>query len=60
MDNGIMKREYVIKEKSFDFSLRIVVLYKYLQGENEFVLSKQLLRSGTEKLSSSRDANQNK
>ena len=43
-----MKRENVIKEKSFDFSLRIVKLYKYLQGENEFVLSKQLLRSGTE------------
>lgn len=42
-----MKRENVIKEKSFDFSLRIVKLYKYLQGENEFVLSKQLLRSGT-------------
>ena len=50
MDNGqwIMKRENVIKEKSFDFALRIVKLYKYLQGKKEFVLSKQLLRSGTE------------
>ena len=49
MDNGqwIMKRENVIKEKSFDFALRIVKLYKYLQGKKEFVLSKQLLRSGT-------------
>lgn len=42
-----MKRENVIKEKSFDFALRIVKLYKYLQGKKEFVLSKQLLRSGT-------------
>ena len=42
-----MKRENVIKEKSFDFALRIVKLYKYLQEKKEFVLSKQLLRSGT-------------
>ena len=27
--------------------MRIVNLYKYLYGKNEFVLSKQLLRSGT-------------
>ena len=49
MDNGqwTMKRENVIKEKSFDFALRIVKLYKYLQEKKEFVLSKQLLRSGT-------------
>jgi len=42
-----MKRENVIKEKSFDFALRIVKLYKYFQEKKEFVLSKQLLRSGT-------------
>jgi len=42
-----VKRENAIKEKSFNFALRIVKLYKYLQGEKEFVLSKQLLRSGT-------------
>ncbi len=37
-----------LKEKSFSFALRIVKLYKYLCGEQkEFVLSKQLLRSGT-------------
>ena len=35
------------KEKSFDFALRIIKLYKYLQNKKEFVLSKQLLRSGT-------------
>lgn len=34
--------------KSLNFSIRIVNLYKYLTTErNEFVLSKQLLRSGT-------------
>lgn len=34
-------------EKAFNFSVRIVKLYQYLQGMNEFVLSKQILRSGT-------------
>ena len=34
--------------KSFDFAVRIVNLYKYLTEEkNEYVISKQVLRSGT-------------
>ena len=38
----------IVKEKSFDFAIRIVKLYKYLMDEKkEFVLSKQILRSGT-------------
>lgn len=38
----------VIETKSFDFAVRIVNLYKHLNSEKkEFVLSKQLLRSGT-------------
>ena len=38
----------IIKIKSFDFALRIVKLYQFLSTEKkEFVLSKQLLRSGT-------------
>ena len=38
----------VILEKSMDFSVRIVRLYKYLRYEkDERILSKQLLRSGT-------------
>ena len=38
----------VIEEKSFDFAIRIVNLYKYLVSKKkEFVLSKQLLRCGT-------------
>ena len=41
-------RQNVIKEKSFTFALRIVKLAKYLRDEKkEFVLSRQILRSGT-------------
>ncbi len=37
-----------IKNKSLAFALRIVKMYQFLCGkEKEFVLSKQLLRSGT-------------
>ncbi len=40
--------ENVIEIKSFNFAVRIVNLYKYLTDKkNEYVLSKQLLRSGT-------------
>ena len=43
-----MKDENVVKEKSFEFAVRIVNLYKYLvANKQEYVLSKQLLRSGT-------------
>ena len=38
----------LIKNKSFLFAIRIVKLYKFLvENKKEFVLSKQLLRSGT-------------
>lgn len=38
----------VITTKSYSFALRIIKAYKYLTEEKkEFVLSKQLLRSGT-------------
>ena len=38
----------VIKNKSFNFALRVVKLYQFLnQEKKEYVLSKQLLRSGT-------------
>lgn len=41
-------KENIIQQKSFVFAIRIVNAYKYLQTEKkEFVLSKQLLRSGT-------------
>ncbi len=41
------KEDNLIKEKSFNFALMIIDLYKYLNSKNEFVLSKQLLRAGT-------------
>jgi four helix bundle protein len=37
----------IIHEKSFQFALEVIELYKKLQAEREYVLSKQLLRSGT-------------
>ena len=41
-------KDNIIKLKSFSFAIRIVKLYKYLSEEKrEFVLSKQMLRSGT-------------
>ena len=43
-----MKENNVIADKSFDFSVKIVNLYKHLtSAKQEYVLSKQLLRSGT-------------
>jgi putative PIN family toxin of toxin-antitoxin system len=36
-----------IKDKSFEFALEIVRLYQQLQNQQEYVLSKQLVRSGT-------------
>lgn len=37
-----------VKDKSFAFALRIVKLSKHLQHEEkEFILTKQVLRSGT-------------
>ena len=42
------KRENVLKDKSFAFAIEIVMLCKKLvQNQKEFILSKQLLRSGT-------------
>src|SRR6266480_1650642 len=41
-------KENVVKDKSFTFALRVIKLAKFLESEKrEFVLSRQLLRSGT-------------
>lgn len=41
-------KENLIYDKSFKFAIRIVNLYKYLsKDKKEFILSKQILRSGT-------------
>ncbi len=38
----------IVGEKSYRFAIRIVNLYKWLcEEKKEYVLSKQLLRSGT-------------
>ena len=43
-----MKPNNVILDKSMEFAIGIISLYKYLCAEkHEYVLSKQLLRSGT-------------
>lgn len=43
-----MKTDNIVADKSKAFAVRIINLYKYLCDEKkEFVLSKQLLRSGT-------------
>jgi len=42
------KEKSILKTKSYLFAIRIVKLHKFLIREyNEFVLSKQILRSGT-------------
>ena len=41
-------KENIVKLKSFAFAVRVVKLYQFLCSEKkEYVLSKQLLRSGT-------------
>ncbi|MGQ0541909.1 MAG: four helix bundle protein [Blastocatellia bacterium] len=46
-DNGQLK-ENALREKSYQFALRIENAYKHLVAEKkEYVLSKQVLRSGT-------------
>src|SRR6056297_433714 len=41
------KNKGPVYNKSFNFALNIIELYKKLIEQNEFVVSKQLLRSGT-------------
>jgi len=43
-----MMKYNILQEKSFKFAVRIVNFYKYLcEEKKEYVLSKQILRSGT-------------
>src|SRR3989339_354423 len=43
-----MKGNNIIREKSYSFSLKIIKIYQELtQEKKEFILSKQLIRSGT-------------
>ncbi len=41
-------KENILSEKSYKFALRMIKLYKFMNQEHkEYVLSKQVLRSGT-------------
>lgn len=43
-----MSKENIIQKKTFDFAIRVINAYNYLTKEKqEYVLSKQLLKSGT-------------
>jgi four helix bundle protein len=42
-----MEKRNVIREKSFEFALETIDLYKKMLAEREYVISKQLLRSAT-------------
>src|SRR5688572_19663047 len=46
-DLSSMKQSNIIAELSFGFAIEIIKLYSNLIDKKEFVLSKQLLRSGT-------------
>jgi len=40
-------KDNLIQEKSFQFSLAVISLFKELQKEHEYIISKQILRSAT-------------
>ena len=40
-------KENIIATKTFDFALSIINLFIELKKENEFIISKQIMRSGT-------------
>ncbi|MBM3437310.1 MAG: four helix bundle protein, partial [Bacteroidetes bacterium] len=40
-------KENLVRDKSYLFALSIIELYKVLVEKNEFVMSKQVLKSGT-------------
>lgn len=42
-----MPKDNIIKEKSFAFALDIITLFQKLRLEREYIISKQLLKSGT-------------
>lgn len=42
-----MQKDNLIQQKSFEFSLMMIELYKSLVAKNEFIISKQCLRSST-------------
>ena len=41
------KEDNLIQKKTFDFALKIIQFYSDCKSQNEFILSKQILRCGT-------------
>jgi four helix bundle protein len=46
-DDSKVERQSIIGNKSYAFALQIISVYKSLNEKNEYILSKQILRSGT-------------
>jgi four helix bundle protein len=42
-----MAQQSIVKERSYQFSLKILKLYDFLIGNRDFDIAKQVLRSGT-------------
>ncbi|MDX1618743.1 MAG: four helix bundle protein, partial [Balneolaceae bacterium] len=42
-----MKKENIVRDKSFEFALNLINLYRVLVDQREYVISRQLLKSGT-------------
>ena len=42
-----IKKPNIIKEKTYKFALDIIKIYQQMIKQNEFILSKQLVRAGT-------------
>lgn len=41
-------KQNIVREKSFAFAIRVIKMYNFLkENKKEFILSKQLMRSGT-------------
>lgn len=40
-------KENIIQQRSFAFAIKIVELYQSLKSEKEYIIAKQLLKSGT-------------
>lgn len=48
LEGSLYKKDSLLNGKSFSFSLRIIDMVKYIRkSEGEFILSKQIIRSGT-------------
>jgi four helix bundle protein len=47
LQSVLKKRRNIIREKTYQFALDIIILYKKMLEQNEYILSKQVVRSGT-------------